>query len=115
MPNQNPKKYLIDLCDVTAFYVPHKNANYLNAQDVIADLVNSAKNISIATFNCFENGNRLTINDEIVANLVCEIQKKLEMVENLLPMAFDRQEDEQHIAEKYQAEANQAQGGNRNA
>ncbi|MFW1927096.1 hypothetical protein [Acinetobacter ursingii] len=98
MPNsnqnqKNPKKqYFSQLCDMTAFYVPHKDANHLNAQDVISNLVNSAKNISIASWNCFEDGEKLVIKDAIVAELIHEIQTKLEMIEKLLPMAFEYRE-----------------------
>ncbi|MEC6035998.1 hypothetical protein QAB16_004875 [Acinetobacter nosocomialis] len=91
--NQNPKKqYDSSLCDMTAFYVPHKDANHLNAQDVIFNLVNSAKNISIASWNCFEDGEKLVMKGEIVANLIFEIQTKLEMIEKILPMAFENNE-----------------------
>jgi hypothetical protein len=86
MPNQ--KEYLSKLSTTTAFFVPHKDANHLNAQDVIYELVGSTKDISIATFQCFEGGNKLMIKDEIVANLIYEIQTKLEMIEKILPMAF---------------------------
>lgn len=86
MPNQ--KEYFPELCTILDFFVPHKNANHLNAQDVVCDLVARAKDISTATFNCFEGGNKLIIKDEIVANLIYEIQTKLEMIEKILPSAF---------------------------
>lgn len=91
MSNQiNSKKpYNPDLCNIGEFYTPHAEANHLNAQDVVYSLLASAKDISVATFNCFDGGNKLMIKDEIVANLIHEIQTKLEMIEKILPMAFD--------------------------
>lgn len=90
MPNSNSKNpYNVDLCNITEFYIPHPETNHLNAQDVIHSLVSSAKNISIATWNCFEDGKELAINDEVVADLIYEIQTKLEMIEKILPLAFE--------------------------
>ncbi len=91
-PNPNNKDYLPLLCLTNEFFVPHAEANHLNAQDVIFDLVNSAKNISVATWNCFddENGKMvLSINADIVSDLIFEIQTKLEMIQKILPLAFD--------------------------
>lgn len=102
MPNQNThetyknhdktteKEYLSHF-GTASFFVPRKDANHLNAQDVVCNLVESAKDISVATWNCFEDGKDLTIKGEIVANLIFEIQTKLEMIEQLLPMAFSYQ------------------------
>ena len=39
-------------------------------------------------FNCFDGGTKLVIKDEVVANLIYEMQTKLEMIERVLPMAF---------------------------
>ena len=89
MPNQNKPKYNCLIGSTSEFFVPHSEATHLNAQDVVHSLVASAKDISIATFQCFEDGNKLMIKDEIVANLIYEIQTKLEMIEKLLPMAFE--------------------------
>lgn len=89
MPNQNKPKYNCLIGSTSEFFVPHKEATHLNAQDVVHSLVASAKDISIATFQCFEGGNKLMIKDEIVANLIYEIQTKLEMIEKVLPMAFE--------------------------
>ena len=94
MPNQIKKPYNHSLCDAPTFFVPHKEANHLNAQDVVCTLVSSAKNISIATWNCFEDGKELTIKGEVVADLIYELQTKLEMIEQILPMAFEWQESE---------------------
>lgn len=89
-PNPINKDYFPFLCLTSEFFEPHKDANHLNAQSVIFDLVNSAKSISIATWNCFEDeGEKLAVNDVIVSNLISEIQTKLEMIEKLLPLAFD--------------------------
>ena len=89
MPNQIKPKYNSLIGCTSDFFVPHSEANHLNAQDVIHSLVAGAKDISIATFNCFDGGTKLVIKDEIVANLIYEIQTKLEMIEKLLPMAFE--------------------------
>lgn len=88
--NQNPnnKDYLPFYGNIVGFYTPHPQAHFANAQDVIHQLVESAKNISIATWNCFDDGETLNINHKIVAELIFEIQTKLEMIEKLLPMAF---------------------------
>lgn len=96
MPNKdiNNKPYDSSLCDTSSFYVPHKDANHLNAQDVVASLVSSARNISIATWNCFEDGHTLHIKHEIVAELIHEVKTKLEMIEKILPLAFESQEGE---------------------
>ncbi|MDV2440216.1 hypothetical protein QR665_12160 [Acinetobacter gerneri] len=90
MPNQNTKKpYNSKLGITDEFFVPHTDANHLNAQDVVCELVARAKDISMATFNCFEDGDKLVMKGEIVANLIYEIQTKLEMIEKILPMAFE--------------------------
>ncbi len=89
MPNQKKPEYNVLIGSTSEFFVPHSEANHLNAQDVVHSLVASAKDISIATFQCFEGGNKLMIKGEIVANLICEIQTKLEMIEKILPMAFE--------------------------
>ena len=89
MPNQIKPKYNCLIGCTSEFFVPHSEATHLNAQDVVHSLVASAKDISIATFQCFEGGNKLMIKDEIVANLIYEIQTKLEMIEKILPMAFE--------------------------
>lgn len=88
-PNPNNKAYFPELCNTSEFFVPHKDANHLNAQDVIHSLIGSAKDISAVTYNCFEDGETLTIKAEIVANLIFEVQTKLEMIEKILPLAFD--------------------------
>ena len=89
MPNQIKPKYNCLIGSTSEFFVPHSEATHLNAQDVVHSLVGSAKDISIATFQCFDGGNKLMVKDEIVANLICEIQTKLEMIEKILPMAFE--------------------------
>jgi hypothetical protein len=81
MPNQNKPKYNCLIGSTSEFFVPHSEANHLNAQDVVHSLVASAKDISIATFQCFDGGTKIVIKDEIVANLIYEIQTKLEMIE----------------------------------
>ncbi|RSE22418.1 hypothetical protein [Acinetobacter johnsonii] len=92
MSNQIKKTYNPSLGYTSAFFAPHAEANHLNAQDVAYELVASAKDISIATFQCFDGGNKLVIKAEIVANLIAEIQTKLEMIERILPLAFESEE-----------------------
>ena len=87
MPNQ--KEYFPELCTTTGFFVPHEDSNHLNAQSVVCSMVSSAKNISIATWNCFEDGGELAIKGEVVADLIYELQTKLEMIEKILPLAFE--------------------------
>lgn len=94
-PSSKNKPYFSKLGLQGEFFTPHKDANHINAQDVIVDLVGRAKDISVATWNCFEDGKDLTIKGEIVANLIYEIQTKLELIEKILPMAFGYQEGEQ--------------------
>lgn len=92
-PNLNKQNYFAHLCNTNAFFVAHKDANHLNAQDVIYDLLRSAKNISIVTCNCFgEDSEQLVINDAIFCNLISEIQTKLAIIEKLLPLAFQKEE-----------------------
>ena len=88
--SNSKKPYSPDLAFTPEFFVPHKDANHLDAQDVVHNLVSSAKNISTATYNCFEDGRELAINAEIVADLIYELQTKLEMIEKILPLAFKR-------------------------
>ena len=92
LENQNEPKYNVLIGCTSEFFVPHSEANHLNAQDVIHSLVASAKDISIATFQCFDGGTKLVIKAEIVANLIAEIQTKLEMIERILPLAFESEE-----------------------
>ncbi|EPG6874687.1 hypothetical protein NLT33_001116 [Acinetobacter baumannii] len=92
MSNQIKKAYNSSLGNTTAFFAPPPKANHLNAQDVAYELVASAKDISIATFQCFEGGNKLMLKAEIVANLIIEIHTKLEMIEKILPLAFESEE-----------------------
>jgi len=92
MPNQIQKPYKSSLGSTKTFFTPHPEANYINAQDVAYELLTSAKDISIAAFQCFEDGNRLIIKAEVIANLIAEIQTKLEMIEQVLPLAFEGEE-----------------------
>lgn len=88
MPNSN-KPHNFNLNYIESFYIPHPEANHVNAQEIVFGLVSSAKDISSATFQCFDGGNKLIIKAEIVANLIAEIQTKLEMIEKILPLAFE--------------------------
>lgn len=93
MPNQNTKKpYNISLGCIEDFYIPHPEANYLNAQDVIHSLLAQAINTSKTTRNCFDEDSKLAISSDIVSSLIWTIQTKLEMIEKILPMAFENNE-----------------------
>lgn len=89
MPNQTKKPYRPELNCTQAFFIPHPDANHLNAQDAVQSLVTSTKDLSTVIFNCFDGGTKLVIKDEVVANLIHEMQTKLEMIEAILPMAFN--------------------------
>ena len=89
MPNQNQKPYKPELSCTQAFFIPHPDANHLNAQDTVQSLVASTKDLSTVIFNCFDDGTKLVIKDEVVANLIYEMQTKLEMIEAILPIAFN--------------------------
>lgn len=94
MSNKNVKKpYNSTLGNIGEFYVPHPDANHLNAKDVVHSLLTQAINTSIATWNCFEDGEKLIVRDDIVSNLIWDIQTKLEMIEKILPLAFDNKGD----------------------
>ena len=76
----------------TKFFVPHSEANHLNAQDVIHDLLARAISTSTVTWLMFEDRDGKMVNaanDDLVANMLFDIQTKLEMIEKLLPMAFE--------------------------
>ena len=97
MPNQinSKKQYNPSLCNTSDFFVPHKDANHLNAQDVIHDLVARAISTSTVTWLMFEDrdGKMVNIaNDDLVANMLFDIQTKLEMIERVLPLAFDSED-----------------------
>ncbi|MCJ8146624.1 hypothetical protein MKI79_06870 [Acinetobacter sp. A3.8] len=87
MPNSN-QNITVSLNCASQFFVPHKDADAHHAQDVIHQLVESTKNLATATFNCFDEGAELAVRDDIVANLIHDIQTRLELIEKLLPMAF---------------------------
>jgi len=76
MSNSNKKPYNPSLSDISAFFVPHKEANHLNAQDVVCTLVKS-----------------VAIKGEVVADLIYELQTKLELIEKILPFAFEGDTD----------------------
>ena len=92
MPNQNKKPYNSLLGCTSEFFVPHSEANHLNAQDVIHDLLARAISTSTITWLMFEDRDGKMVNaanDNLVANMLFDIQTKLEMIEKILPMAFE--------------------------
>ena len=50
MPNSN-KPHNFNLNHVGSFYIPHPEANHVNAQEIVFGLVSSAKDISSATLS----------------------------------------------------------------
>lgn len=100
MPNQNNtqkpnpinKDYFPLLSLTNEFFVPHKDANHLNAQDVVYDLVKRAVSSTAATWLMFEERDGKMVNmanDDLIANMLFDIQTKLEMIEKILPLAFE--------------------------
>lgn len=92
MPNQIKKPYNSLLGCTSEFFVPHSEANHLNAQDVIHDLLARAISTSTVTWLMFEDRDGKMVNaanDNLVANMLFDIQTKLEMIEKILPMAFE--------------------------
>ena len=97
MPNQNNQKpYNPALGCIEDFYIPHPEANYLNAQDVIHSLLAQAINTSKTTQNCFDEDSKLDISSEIVSNLIWTIQTKLEMIKKILPLAFQWEAEQEN-------------------
>ncbi|OTG98360.1 hypothetical protein B9T24_03215 [Acinetobacter sp. ANC 4654] len=90
--SNSKKPYNLTLGCIESFYIPHPEADYANAQDVVYSMVSSAKNISIATWSCFKDGRELAVKGEVVADLIYELQTKLEMIERILPLAFQAEE-----------------------
>ena len=92
MPNQNKPKYNCLIGSTSEFFVPHSEANHLNAKDVIHDLLARAISTSTVTWLMFEYRDGKMVNaanDDLVANMLFDIQTKLEMIEKILPMAFE--------------------------
>lgn len=92
LENQNEPKYNVLMGCTSEFFVPHSEANHLNAQDVIHSLVARAISTSTVTWLMFEDRDGKMVNaanDDLVANMLFDIQTKLEMIEKLLPMAFE--------------------------
>lgn len=93
MSNLNSKKpYNPALCNVDEFYIPHAEANHLNAQDVIHSLVTQAKTLATIGVCQYEQEDKQTVckmNNEHMQNLLWDIQTKLDMINKILPTAFD--------------------------
>ena len=87
MSNQIKNDY-VPPSNASAFFIPHPEANHLNAQDVAFELVSGSKNISIATFQYFKNDDDLISDEKII-----ELQTQLEMIEQVLPLVFESGED----------------------
>lgn len=91
MSNSNKKPYNSSLSFTPEFFVPHKEANHLNAQDVLRQLLEHSLSVTTATWLMFEeqDGKMVnTANDNLVANMLLSIQTQLGMVEKILPLAF---------------------------
>lgn len=93
MPNSNSKKpYNPSLCNVTAFFVPHPEANHLNVRDALHQLVTQSLSATTATWLMFEDQDGRMVNKangDLIANMLFDIQTKLEMIEKILPLAFE--------------------------
>ena len=103
MPNQiNSKKiYNPSLACTPEFYIPHPESNHLNAQDVIHSLVTQSLSATTVTWLMFEeqDGRMVnTANSDLVANMLWDIQTKLEMITKILPMAFDSGDNKKAVA-----------------
>ena len=102
MPKINSKKtHNLDLAYTADFYVPHPNADLLDARDVIHSLVTQSLSATTVTWLMFEDqGGRMvnTANDSLVANMLWDIQTKLEMIEKILPMAFDSGDNKKAVS-----------------
>lgn len=90
--SNSKKPYNANLGCIEDFYIPHPKANYSNAQDVIHSLLVQARNTAIATQGCFEVSEKLDVNPCVISDLIWTIQTKLEMIERILPLAFQAEE-----------------------
>ncbi|RZG46971.1 hypothetical protein [Acinetobacter wuhouensis] len=98
MSTQNTKKpHDLSFGCIKEFYIPRPEANHLNAQDVIHSLLSQAINSSRTTQICFDENDQLAVNPAIVSNLIWTIQTKLEMIEKILPLAFEGDSDEKAV------------------
>lgn len=95
MPNQiqskKAKTHGTNLSLVDQFFSLNPNANTQNAQDIVHILLTQSLNVTFATLNCFddEDGELISrVQDDVIANLLFDIQTKLELIEKVLPFAF---------------------------
>ncbi|MHA3081287.1 hypothetical protein [Acinetobacter sp. ANC 5502] len=95
MPNQiqskKAKTHGNNLSLVDQFFSLNPNANTQNAQDIVHLLLTQSLNVTFATLNCFddEDGELISrVQDDVIANLLFDIQTKLELIEKVLPFAF---------------------------
>ena len=101
MSNQIKKAYNPSLGSAETFFVPHKDSNHLNAQDVIHSLVAQSLSATTVTWLMLEeqDGRMVnTANSDLVANMLWDIQTKLEMITKILPMAFDSGDNKKAVA-----------------
>lgn len=92
MPNLNSENKNLSLSSIEEFYIPHPNADFLDVQDVIHSLLNQSISTSFATRCCFEDSGELNIDPSIVFDLIWSVQTKLEMIEKILPLAFENKQ-----------------------
>ena len=90
--SNSKKPYNVNLGFIPDFYIPHPESNHLNAQDIVHALLVQALNTAIATQSCFEDDGKLDISPYVISNLIWTIQTKLEMIERILPLAFQGEE-----------------------
>lgn len=95
MPNQiqskKAKTHGTNLSLVDQFFSLNPNAKTQNAQDIVHILLTQSLNVTFATLNCFddEDGELISrVQDDVIANLLFDIQTKLELIEKVLPFAF---------------------------
>lgn len=83
------KEYVVELCEVTEYFVQHEKSNHLNAQDVVHTLVEQAKNLASVGMALHMDGeDGYLVNDEMLLNLFWDIKTKLELVDKQLSKAF---------------------------
>lgn len=81
--------YVVELAEVSEYFVQHKDSNHLNAQDIVHVLLDQAKNLaSVGQLLHMDGGDGYLCSDEILLNLFWDIETKLKLVEKQLSKAF---------------------------
>ena len=83
------KDYNVELCDIKEYFVQHEDSNHLNAQDIVHNLLEQAKNLStVGRALHMDGGDGYIVNDEILYTLFWDIETKLELIDKQLSKAF---------------------------